>query len=264
MGLADQGRQPADQRTDRMTDRLSREDLQAGNIAKAPEYFTFAADFYLLAHEYIDATEHLHGAQANFAIGLAILARGTNSLQGAVVLSEVGLTLEANSLVRAGIECCFALGAMGAGHPLLDRLRAAHHHERDKWGRFQLQNRGASALDPDQLERIEKQIAETPKGKRIQIKDLADAAGLTEYYDSMYRPLSNFGTHLSEGSLSLLQEPIENDADHIVMAIHGVVSTFALLLREVEKQFPVPHLEIELEKTIHAYADFVDPKPSKA
>jgi hypothetical protein len=84
---------------------------------------------------------------------------------------------------------------------------------------------------------------------------------LTEYYDSMYRPLSNFATHLSEGSLSLLQEPIENDAEHIIMAMHGVVSTFALFLREVEKQFPVPQLAIELEKTIQAYADFVDPKP---
>ncbi len=244
-----------------MTDRQSRADLQAANIAKAPGYFAFAADFYLLAHAYINAAEPLHKAHVNFPLGLTILARGTNSLQGAVVLSEVGLMSEANLLVRAGMECCFALGAMRAGHPLLDQLRAAHHHERDKWSRFQLQNRGASALDADQLKRIEKQMAKTTKGKRLQIKDLADVAGLTEYYDSMYRPLSNFGTHLSEGSLSLLQEPIENDAEHIIMAMHGVVSTFALFLREVEKQFSVPHLAIELEKAIQAYADFVDPKP---
>jgi hypothetical protein len=242
-----------------MTDRLSREDLQTSNIAKAPEHFAFAADFYLLAHEYIAAGERSYKAVINFPLGLTILARGTNSLQGAVVLSEVGLTSEANSSVRAGIECCFALGAMRAGLPLLDQLRAAHHHERDKWGRSQLQNRGASALNAEQLGRIEKQMAKTAKGKRFQIKDLADVAGLTEYYDSMYRPLSNFGTHLSEGSLSLLQEPIENDAEHIIMAMHGVVSTFALLLREVEKQFSVPNLAAQVEKAIHAYAEFVDP-----
>lgn len=240
-----------------MSIRPSRQALQDENIAKAPLYFEFAADFYLIAHEYIDAAAALYRDSESFQLGIAILARGTNNLQGAVVLTEVGLTSEANSLVRAALECCFALGALRSGFPLFDKLQDAHNRARRTWGRFQLDNRGVSALDKEQLDRIEKQMAETPKGERLLFEDLARRAGLTEYYETMYRPLSNFGTHLSEGSLSLLLEPSENDAEHIIMAMHGVVSTFGVFLREIDRLFPVPSLATHVESTISAFADYL-------
>jgi hypothetical protein len=53
-----------------MTGRLSPEDLQASNIAKALGPFAFAADFYLLAHEYIAASERFYKVDANLPLGL--------------------------------------------------------------------------------------------------------------------------------------------------------------------------------------------------
>jgi hypothetical protein len=239
-----------------------REGLQASNIAKCSELFAFAADFYLLAHSYIEAVANQHKANEHFTLGIAILARGTNNLQGAVVLTEVGLTSEANSLSRAALECCFALGAMRSGYPLLEKLQRAHDRARKGWGEYQLRNRGASALTQEQLERIEQQIEDVQSGARLNYEELARNAGLTEYYETMYRPLSNFGTHLSEGSLSQLLEPNENDAEHIFMSMHTVLSGFGLLLREIERLFPVSALAQQVEQNIHSYADFLASQPT--
>lgn len=234
---------------------LAREELQQVTVREFRRYFEIAAELNLAAHSYI--VEFEAARLEPQALPLAILCRGTNSLQGAVVLCEVRLTAEANSLVRASLECCFALGALRQDYPLLEKLQVSHEAARGRWARFQLHNSGESRLGEKDLERLQTQLIETPAGDGLNYWNLAHQAGLMEYYETMYRPLSNFGTHLSEGSLSALLEPAANDSQHIRMALHSALSTYILLLREASRFHPVAAIDAVVAPLTHRFADLI-------
>jgi hypothetical protein len=84
---------------------------------------------------------------------------------------------------------------------------------------------------------------------------MAQQAGLLEYYETMYRPLSNFGTHLSEGSLSALLEPIENNISHVRMAMHGALTAYVLLLREASRFHAVESIDVDVSHATERFSD---------
>jgi hypothetical protein len=85
--------------------------------------------------------------------------------------------------------------------------------------------------------------------------NMAHEADLLEYYETMYRPLSNFGTPLSEGSLSALLEPIESNTQHVRMAMHSSLTAYVLLLREAGRFHPVASIDVLVEQATHRFAE---------
>lgn len=136
-----------------------------------------------------------------------LYVRTLTSFQAACVLAERGMIADARVVVRAAIETAIILFALVKDASICDQLL-----EKDYWQRLKL---GSIALDdPGYLAQTSSQEIETVKAAILEIKnnrpklkksdpdpvniaDLAKIAGVTSYYNVIFRWTSGDATHTS-------------------------------------------------------------------
>jgi hypothetical protein len=136
---------------------------------------------------------------------LLFFARALSSFQGAVLLVERGMTVEAQTLARSCLETSFCLGAVANDVDFLDQLVHSDTAHKKKVARW-LTSRGVNIteLSAEQIDKL-KGFLENLKSSGviadpIQMKQAADKAGLTDIYETVYRDLSDRAAHPSLNS----------------------------------------------------------------
>ena len=137
---------------------------------------------------------------------LLFFARALSSFQGAVLMIERGMSVEALTLSRSCLESSFYLGAVAHSPDFIERLISsdtAHKRKVATW----LTNPAAAVaeLSADQLEKLRGFLvnlkAAPAKAAPVTIKSAADTAGLSDIYETVYRDLSDRAAHPSLNSL---------------------------------------------------------------
>jgi hypothetical protein len=137
---------------------------------------------------------------------LLFFARALSSFQGALLLAERGMTVEALTLARSCLESAFFLGATAADAGFADRLissDAAHKKKVATW--LTSPEAAVTELAPEQIDKLRGFLANlktaaTPVAP-LPIKQAADAAQLSDIYETVYRDLSDRAAHPSLNSL---------------------------------------------------------------
>jgi hypothetical protein len=137
---------------------------------------------------------------------LLFFARSLSSFQGAVLLAERGMTVEAQTLARSCLESAFFLAAAAADADFADRLvssDAAHKKEVVRW--LTSPEAAVTELPPEQLDRLRGFLDNlknaAPRATPLSIKQAADVAHLSDIYETVYRDLSDRAAHPSLNSL---------------------------------------------------------------
>jgi len=134
----------------------------------------------------------------NPALMLSILlGRLLSNFQGAVILVERLMDVEAKILARAALETTFVIRAVLNDPNVTTDLVEAEHKNRRVMREALL--RTPDIKDEDRA-RLLKALEEGPKGKRINIEELARKADLHRTYELFYRSLSQV-SHLTLGAL---------------------------------------------------------------
>jgi hypothetical protein len=137
---------------------------------------------------------------------MLFFARALSSFQGAVLMIERGMSVEALTLSRSCLESSFYLGAVAHSPDFIERLISsdtAHKRKVATW----LTNPAAAVaeLSADQLEKLRGFLvnlkAAPAKAAPVTIKSAADTAGLSDIYETVYRDLSDRAAHPSLNSL---------------------------------------------------------------
>jgi hypothetical protein len=143
-------------------------------------------------------------------------ARALSSFQGAVLMIERGMSVEALTLARSCLESSFYLGAVAHGPDFVDRLVSsdtAHKKKVATWLTNPVE--AVTELSPEQLEKLHgflNSLKDAPaKPAPATIKLAADTAGLSVIYETVYRDLSDRAAHPSLNSL----------LRHITVDAHG-------------------------------------------
>jgi hypothetical protein len=133
-------------------------------------------------------------------------ARCLSSFQGALLMVERGMTIEALTLARNCLESSFFLGAVVADAGFADRLvqsDTAHKKKVATW--LTSKDAAVTELSPEQIENLrgfldKLKTAGAPVAP-LSIKQAADAAQLSAIYETVYRDLSDRAAHPSLHSL---------------------------------------------------------------
>lgn len=133
-------------------------------------------------------------------ISARLMLKSNQSLQGAVLLAQRGMTAEAETLARTCLEITFWLGYLSTKAEDAAALFIADEHkssaERAKMIAKLMDEEGAEPF----LKVAAKAEADYAKGpKKIRIKDVAERAGLTDQY-AYYRTLCAVSAHPSISS----------------------------------------------------------------
>jgi hypothetical protein len=137
---------------------------------------------------------------------LLFFARALSAFQGALLLVERGMTVEALTLGRSCLESSFYLGAVATNASFVDRLiRSNTAHKRKVANWLTSRDAAVTELAPDQIEKLRgflnnlksSGVAAVP----LTIKLAADTAHLSDIYETVYRDLSDRAAHPSLNSL---------------------------------------------------------------
>lgn len=147
-------------------------------------------------------------------VGALLLMRAASAFQGALLLSERGMTSEARSLVREIFETVFWLGATASDAAFADSMVHDDIHQRRKLARALLSvPADKSGLEQKQVEGLRRFLDQSDSGEALQIEATARKAGLKEIYDTYYRGLSNDSSH---PSLTALKRHVEQNGGQVV------------------------------------------------
>jgi hypothetical protein len=209
-----------------------RQRLRCKNIEKFPEHYNAAVELNRLAHRYRDGITGAAKESLDVPVTIALVIRAIDSLQGAIVLFEVGLSAEASTLIRSALECVFALGAMAGGVPVRNQFDRAHNWARKSWAFSQKDVTGAGRLDDTTIATI---CAATVDVKKFDInfRELAKAAGLENVYIALYKPISHFGVHASAGSLTGALGGTDDQSQKFVLTM--IIQGYGYLLSQAPR-----------------------------
>lgn len=134
-------------------------------------------------------------------ISVRLMLKSNQSLQGAVLLSQRGMTAEAETLARTCLEITFWLGYLAKKPEEAAALFMAEEHKSSSERAKML----AKLMEPETAAHFLKIAAEADaayaKGpKKIQIKEVAERANLADQY-AYYRTLCAVSAHPSISSL---------------------------------------------------------------
>ena len=170
-------------------------------------------------------------------LGGALFLRTLASLQGAVILLEHGLPSQAKAVLRAALESLFALSAIEAkpelALPLANSQEANKRSLADKmlqWQGAELRASLSECVDEAKLREVA-----SNRTRDFNTAQLADAAGMMDWYRSIYALLS-FPAHATVSDL----------VSHLATDDHGNV-THLKNEPEVEGQESVWAFAIEIE-----------------
>jgi hypothetical protein len=153
-------------------------------------------------------------AEDNEAIVAAqLFVRGLSSFQAAILLAERGMVLDARTITRSCFETVFLFGALHKDRGFLEKFEQADVHNKKTFANAQLA--GRVKLLPEAAETLTQFLEDLgqsgEKGRPLNLKEVADAAGLRNEYDVYYRGLSNDAAH---PSLIALKRYCEVDANN--------------------------------------------------
>lgn len=129
-------------------------------------------------------------------LGLLVLHRANSLIQGAIIMLERGMVVEAKTLTRSLLECAFVLAGL---HDKPEEVRAMLISDMDaaKRGQAKAILKSGGGADATALE---DRIKEFGKVRNLPIDELADLGLLKNLY-LHYRVLSNDAVHPSGKSL---------------------------------------------------------------
>lgn len=223
--------------------------------------FAIATDANRLTHKLLfEAT--VHNEDLFELLHITLLTKQARSFQGFMLLLQRGLLAQAQILLRNMAENMFIVGALGKDSTFAARYVAAENIERVKFLkalRRNAQQRGEDVDAPtiELIASIEKRIKDEGI-EPIKIVKIAEIAGLSSYYDSLYR-FTSLEAHTSPRALqsafvlkddrvvSLKYEP---DTEKLDMYLHYAISAMLYALHEYAQYFKLPVDAIEaLQKT---------------
>ncbi len=135
-------------------------------------------------------------------MALLLLVRTLSNFQGALLMSERGMIVEARILTRSILENAFYLSAIQKeGEKFVDRMIAAQHIHAEKFGS---QLFSLNLLDEDQKVEIAKYLKSNESEPKSYL-NFTDVVRITKQYElyAFYTALSNDSAHPSIGALNL-------------------------------------------------------------
>jgi Family of unknown function (DUF5677) len=188
--------------------------------------------------------------------GALLFVKALNSFQAAVLLARRGMGVESEAMSRTGLECVFQLGALAkepAKHA--KALQSAHHYHLAKHAQKLLEHvKKGAVLEPQVVKELEARTL--LKGDTINMEKVAESAGLSHYYDSLYRGSSGFSAHATLGALLRM---VVSDGDAIKLQMgpdfdqlgQALIVAAPILIecgRPLASLFGRPELESESEE----------------
>jgi hypothetical protein len=150
-------------------------------------------------------------------LGAALFARTLASTQAAVLLLEHGLLSQSKTVLRSALESLFALCAIATKPELAEPLARTHESDKRSLAEKMLRWKSSAlkgALPDSSNEEKLREIVAT-KTPQLNLFQLAEAAGMTDWYLSMYALLS-FPSH---SSVTDLISHLVTDGNGIVEAL---------------------------------------------
>jgi hypothetical protein len=175
-----------------------------------PEWFAYATRLNKAAHQlYLSTDPLITGRTTHDPICVAsrLMIRCLSGFQGAIILAERGMTIEAHCLTRSGYENGFWLGYLNKQpKEAVEALVADEMHSELARHRLLLERTVAAGRDAVELPPLEARIAELilelkGKERRIPIPEIAKRADLEAQY-LFHKQLSATAAHPSFHSLS--------------------------------------------------------------
>jgi hypothetical protein len=138
-------------------------------------------------------------------IGVLLFTRCISNFQGALLLAERGMLVEANTLSRSLIEGALMLaGIAREKNGFADKMRAADEHQQKSTTQWTLKE-FASDFSPEQhgvaVEKLRRLAESAMKAKKLNVTDVVETTELQVLY-AMYQELSHLYAHPSLPALS--------------------------------------------------------------
>jgi hypothetical protein len=164
---------------------------------------------------------NVHKHSLSETLSAVMYARTLTTYQGVLVLLERGMEQQAKMLLRCAFESLFPLVAISRDANFADRILVSEELERLK-GLNKLIRYWERSGDPEgEIENARKLAGEIKTqlakvdGKKLSIVDTAEAAGLVDWYDTVYSLLSN----TVHSSIRSLEDHLHVDANGDVEAM---------------------------------------------
>jgi hypothetical protein len=178
------------------------------------KWFSLADDLNKIAHHLLPII-NVPGEDNQRYVAALLFMRGLSNFQGALILAERGMTLEARVIVRGAFEGAFLLGAvLKAPEEVVPALISDEHSRKIKMARIWVARPDGFASG--QVEKLQDYIdaQATEEAAELTIYKAAQLAGLTDIYDFYYRSLSHEAAH---PSITALERYVQvNSTDQIV------------------------------------------------
>lgn len=177
-----------------------------------PEIIGFATELSRLAQSILPTIAGQSRTLKNLFVS-AYFIRALQQCQAAILLAERGMFTEAYTMVRAGLETVFYLGAATRGADFA-REMGRDHVKRTKTT-VEAHIQGMKMLDANADETqlrtvIDAMMAQGVEPEAMFIHAVARKAELTALYDTLYRQLSNGHAHPTLSSLNMIWDMDEN------------------------------------------------------
>jgi hypothetical protein len=134
---------------------------------------------------------------------LLLFARGVSSSQGAILMIERGMSVEALTLARSCLETSFYLAAIARDAAAIEGLIGSDAKHKRRIARW-LTGAGATTaeLPLEQVEKLRGFLSSAPtNAPSPSIADVARAAEMSDIYETVYRDLCDRAAHPSLNSL---------------------------------------------------------------
>lgn len=182
-------------------------------FADFPDLFSFANDCSKTAMKYARDTS-LSNDNIGLSIG-AMFSRCVAQFQSALILAERGLTFESMVLGRALLETAFVLGALVEKKVTPSELLDNDVGNRRKIGKAVLSIVKADSV-PEHYSKLETFVSENKDARVIEVRAMANRAGMSIVYDGVYRHLSHFAAHPSISAVGPYFAECPGEVDRIV------------------------------------------------
>lgn len=207
-------------------------------------------------------------------VGMLFYTRAVSSFQGAVLMAERGMIVEASTIIRSLIETTWILAGLAKEKDsFVSDLAAADYAERKAHGNWYLATPSATKhISARNMAKMKKFIAKLEKSetplRKLVLANVASATGLTDLY-AIYRHLSHHFAHPSVTAVSIftIEGPGKNEksifwnseygldqmADTLAYACAVMIGA-SLAVNEV---MPTKNVSWELTKAFKAYRKLV-------
>jgi len=230
-----------------------------------------------LAEAQITVTEK--GAADPKLIAALLLIRTLSNFQGAILLTERGMIVEALTLARCCFENAYVLAALKKeGDAFVKDMVAAELHARKGQSLWMLDDPSRLKFVPEGVERMKKNVDEIrASGKTVALdfKDAAERGEIPDFY-IWYKNLSWMAAHPSLQSLSrylgkeeevgkatLIWGP-EGDEKDVGDAMHYCLPAVFGVLLHCTDELGTKNAQEEVSALWHRYKEMAVPKRSSA